>query len=83
MKEVFGECHSDDEDGSGSPVDVAGLARKKRQKRRNCMDSIIDGSMMGMVLAVCLAMVLGAAFFAYKNLYFAVMKKMYPVRDEL
>ena len=26
---------------------------------------------MGAVLAVCLAMVIGASFFAYKNLYFA------------
>ena len=34
--------------------------------------------MMGMILAVCLAMVVGASFFAYKNLYYAVMKKMYP-----
>lgn len=33
---------------------------------------------MGMVLAICLVMVLSAAFFAYKNLYHAVMKKMYP-----
>ena len=37
-----------------------------------------DCSMMGAVLAVCLAMVLGASFFAYKNLYYAVMKKWYP-----
>ena len=42
------------------------------------IDNIIDGSFMGMVLAICLAMVLGAAFFAYKNLYYAVIKKMYP-----
>ena len=28
-------------------------------------------SLMGAVLAVCLAMVVGASFFAYKNLYFA------------
>ena len=35
-------------------------------------------SLMGAVLAVCLAMVIGASFFAYKNLYFAVMKKWYP-----
>ncbi len=33
---------------------------------------------MGLVLAVCLCMVLGAVFYAYKNLYFAVLKKMYP-----
>ena len=26
---------------------------------------------MGAVLAVCLAMVIGASFFAYKNLYYA------------
>ena len=43
-------------------------------------DNIIDGSFMGMVLAICLTMVLGAAFFAYKNLYYAVLKKMYPDR---
>lgn len=85
MKEVFGDCNSDDEDGNGSPVDVAEMAKQQRRKRqrRNCMDTIIDGSLMGMILAVCLAMVLGAAFFAYKNLYFAVMKKMYPERSEL
>ena len=35
-------------------------------------------SLMGAVLAVCLAMVIGASFFAYKNLYYAVMKKWYP-----
>ena len=45
---------------------------------QDCMATIIDGSFMGMVLGVCLVMVLGAAFFAYKNLYHAVMKKMYP-----
>ncbi len=36
------------------------------------------GTLMGLVLAVCLCMVLGAVFFAYKNLYFAVLKKRYP-----
>ena len=45
------------------------------------MDTLIDGSFMGMVLAVCLTMVVGAAFFAYKNLYYAVMKKVYPDGD--
>ena len=73
MKEIF-----DDEDRA---TDVARKSAKRRQG--TCMDSIIDGSFMGIVLAVCLAMVLGAAFFAYKNLYFAVMKKMYPDRSEL
>merc|ERR1712154_400773 len=52
--------------------------KKKKRKRGKCIDTIIDGSMMGAVLAVCLAMVLGASFFAYKNLYYAVMKKWYP-----
>ena len=47
------------------------------------MDTLIDGSFMGMVLFTCLAMVVGAAFFAYKNLYFAVMKKMYPESDSM
>ena len=41
--------------------------RAARRRKRNCIDTIIDGSFMGMVLAVCLAMVLGSAFFAYKG----------------
>ena len=74
MKEIFGD--SDDSD----IADMDELTRRKRKnakKRRNCMDSIIDGSFMGMILAVCLIMVLGAAFFAYKNRYRAVMTKIY------
>merc|ERR1712020_657168 len=72
MKEIFGE-----------DLDATETARRKRAARRrngNCIDNIIDGSFMGMVLAICLAMVLGAAIFAYKNLYYAVLKKMYPDR---
>lgn len=70
MKEIFGE-----------EIDSTDTAKRKRASKRrngNCIDNIIDGSFMGMVLAICLAMVLGAAFFAYKNLYYAVIKKMYP-----
>merc|ERR1712119_151518 len=69
-KEIFGE-----------EIDSTDTAKRKRASKRrngNCIDNIIDGSFMGMVLAICLAMVLGAAFFAYKNLYYAVIKKMYP-----
>ena len=36
-------------------------------------------SLMGAVLALCLAMVLGASFFAYKNLYFAGMCAFSPL----
>lgn len=76
MKEIFGD-----------EIDSTETAKRKRAAKRrngNCIDNIIDGSFMGMVLAICLAMVLGAAFFAYKNLYFAVMKKVYPdARNEL
>ena len=70
MKEIFGD-----------EIDTTETARRKKAAKRrngNCIDNIIDGSFMGMVLAMCLAMVLGAAFFAYKNLYFAVIKKIYP-----
>ena len=37
---------------------------------------------MGAVLAVCLAMVLGASFFAYKNLYYAgvVLNNLYKIQ---
>ena len=72
MKEIFGD--SDDEDPRKKKVN--NILTKRR--RKNCMDSIVDGSLMGIILALCLFMVLGAAFFAYKNLYFAVMKKFYP-----
>ncbi|TRY77844.1 hypothetical protein TCAL_06801 [Tigriopus californicus] len=72
MKEIFGD--SDEE-----LLDETSKRRRQTQRRkRNCIDTIIDGSFMGMVLAICLVMVLSAAFFAYKNLYHAVMKKMYP-----
>merc|ERR1712029_597143 len=64
MREI---CKDDDKNG-----------KTKKRRRGKCIDTIIDGSMMGAVLAVCLAMVLGASFFAYKNLYYAVMKKWYP-----
>lgn len=62
---------------------AARRSAKRAAKRRNgnCMDTLIDGSFMGMVLAVCLSMVVGATFFAYKNLYYAVMKKVYPDGD--
>jgi len=65
MKELV----SEEENGKGG---------KKKRRRGKCIDTIIDGSMMGAVLAVCLAMVLGASFFAYKNLYYAIMRKWYP-----
>ena len=75
--EALSECDSTEA--------AARRSAKRAAKRRggNCMDTLIDGSFMGMVLFTCLAMVVGAAFFAYKNLYFAVMKKMYPENDSL
>ena len=75
MKEMFGD-----------DIDTTDTAkRKKAAKRRNgnCIDNLIDGSFMGFVLAMCLTMVLGAAFFAFKNLYFAVSKKIWVDRSEL
>ena len=74
MKEVFGDSDDDSDEGRKKRDAVLGPGRKRR---KNCMDTIIDGSLMGMILAACLCMVLGAAFFAYKNLYFAVVKKFY------
>ena len=75
MKDVFGD--SDASDGG----EDAKSKRAARRKKQSCLDTIIDGSFMGAVLAVCLAMVLGSVFFAYKNLYYAVMKKFYPPPD--
>ena len=96
LKDAFGE-EVDDEllaeansligrTGSKSADEILRGSSRRAAKRRNasnCLESIIDGSFMGGVLAVCLMMVFGAAFFAYKNLYYAVLKKMYPERDEL
>uniref|UniRef100_A0A0K2VFU6 GA12899PAlike [Tribolium castaneum] n=2 Tax=Lepeophtheirus salmonis TaxID=72036 RepID=A0A0K2VFU6_LEPSM len=78
MRAIFG-----DNDEKLDPASASAKKRAAMRRQGNCIDTIIDGSFMGMVLTVCLAMVIGAAFFAYKNLYFAVMKKMYPDRSEL
>ena len=53
--------------GGGGGADEVRRQRAARRRKRNCIDTIIDGSFMGMVLAVCLAMVLGSALFAYKG----------------
>ena len=83
FKESFGDDIVNEALSDESRTAAAAAAQRRAAKRRqgNCMNTLIDGSFMGMVLAICLAMVVGAAFFAYKNLYFAVMKKMYPEKD--
>ena len=96
LKDAFGDEVDDDllaeadslmgRTGSKSADELLRSSNRRASKRRNasnCLESIIDGSFMGGVLAVCLMMVFGAAFFAYKNLYYAVIKKMYPERDEM
>ena len=96
LKDAFGEDVDDQllaeadslmsRTGPTSADEILRSSNRRAAKRRNasnCLESIIDGSFMGGVLAVCLMMVFGAAFFAYKNLYYAVIKKMYPERDEL
>lgn len=94
LKDAFGDEVDDDllaeadslmnRSGSTSAdalLKSSGRRSAKRRNASNCLESIIDGSFMGGVLAVCLMMVFGAAFFAYKNLYYAVLKKMYPSDD--
>ena len=63
--------------GAGGGGDDVRRKRAARRRKRNCIDTIIDGSFMGMVLAVCLAMVLGSAFFAYKGGESRICNKMY------
>jgi len=48
----------------------------------NCIDTIIDGSFMGIILGVCLITILVTAFFTFKHLYFAVVKKVYSDKEE-
>ena len=80
--ELLAEANSlMDRTGSKSADELLRGSSRRAAKRRNasnCLESVIDGSFMGGVLAVCLMMVFGAAFFAYKNLYYAVLHKMYP-----
>ena len=95
LKDAFGDEVDDDllaeadslmsRTGSQSADEMLRSSKRRASKRRNgtnCLESIIDGSFMGGVLAVCLMMVFGAAFFAYKNLYYAVIKKMYQNSDD-
>ena len=95
LKDAFGDEVDDDllaeadslmsRTGSKSADEMLRSSNRRASKRRNganCLESIIDGSFMGGVLAVCLMMVFGAAFFAYKNLYYAVIKKMYQNSDD-
>merc|ERR1711974_239297 len=67
--DLVGEALSECDSTEAAARRSARRANKRRQG--NCMDTLIDGSFMGLVLAVCLTMVVGASFFAYKNLYYA------------
>jgi len=80
MREVFGDGTDDDKDNAATRRRRRALERIQGRREKGCMDNLIDGSLMGIVLALCLCMVLGASFFAYKNLYYAVMKKFNPER---
>jgi hypothetical protein len=48
----------------------------------NCIDTVIDGSFMGIILGVCLITIIVTTFFAFKHLYFAVVKKIYSEKEE-
>lgn len=83
LKDAFGEQEFDE---AVSQEEQEAAQRKRRaamRRKGNCLDTLIDGSFMGAVFLVCLVSVVGAGFFAYRNLFHAVMRKMYPIRDEL
>ncbi|KAL0275959.1 UNVERIFIED_CONTAM: hypothetical protein PYX00_003656 [Menopon gallinae] len=66
MKRIIDSEEDDEEKGS--------LRRK-----RKCKDSIIDGSFLSFVFVLVLILILCVSFYAFSNLYYAVLKK-FPSR---
>lgn len=66
MKRIIDSEEDDEEQGS--------LRRK-----RKCRESIIDGSFMSAVFLVVLILILCVSFYAFSNLYYAILKR-FPSR---
>lgn len=48
---------------------------RNRRKSATCKESIIDGSFLSFVFVVVLLLIICVSFYAFQNLYYAVLKK--------
>jgi hypothetical protein len=51
---------------------------KKPHRRNQARNTIIDGSFLSIVFTVVLLMIIGVSFYAFLNLYYAIIKKFHP-----
>ncbi|XP_066995854.2 uncharacterized protein [Anabrus simplex] len=51
------------------------LERKRQKRKKLSGESIIDGSFLSVVFGVVLLMIIGVSFYAFMNLYYAILKK--------
>lgn len=59
-----------------------GLGETDQSRTKHAADSIIDGSFLSVVFGVVLTMIISVSFYAFQNLYFAILKK-FPSHTEL
>jgi hypothetical protein len=50
----------------------------KARRRNQAGNTIIDGSFLSIVFTVVLLMIIGVSFYAFLNLYYAIIKKFHP-----
>ncbi|PNF23590.1 hypothetical protein B7P43_G04964, partial [Cryptotermes secundus] len=50
---------------------------KKAHRRSQAGNTIIDGSFLSIVFTVVLLMIIGVSFYAFLNLYYAIIKKFH------
>ncbi|KDR16156.1 uncharacterized protein LOC110832762 [Zootermopsis nevadensis] len=51
---------------------------KTANRRNQAGNTIIDGSFLNIVFTVVLLMIIGVSFYAFLNLYYAIIKKFHP-----
>ena len=59
---------------------MASDLEKKSKRNQTTDDSIIDGSFLSVVFIVVLLMIIGVSFYAFLNLYYAILKK-FPAKE--
>jgi len=74
MRQLMANSESD---GLNLSIDDDGNPTSARSARRNQSSkaSIIDGTFLSLVFSVVLVLIVGVSFYAFQNLYQAILKK--------